>query len=69
MEEINFKQSGGFINVRMRVLQTYTLRTHDNGRIIVRDDRSDRDVGFGFATPADAVKHYERQDLYRNLHI
>lgn len=62
METINFKRSGGDMDVRMRVLQTYTLHTHKSGTIYVSDDRTGNNVGYGYASVEAAVEWFKRFD-------
>ena len=72
LEKINYKKSGGFMDVTMRALQTFRLEAHENGTITVIDEIKEKmghpnpKSGFGFKTVEDAIRMFERKDHYRS---
>ncbi|MCE2563351.1 hypothetical protein [Komagataeibacter sp. FNDCF1] len=75
LNEINFTRSGGDMDVRMRVLQTFRLEYAANGTITVVDEQKERAghpnprSGFGFKSATDAIAAFESKDFHRTRMI
>lgn len=64
LDPLNYRRTGGAIGVTRR-LATYTLSAQPNGCIMVRDNWTGRDCGWGFASADAAIEAFRREDERR----